>query len=293
MDTIADLRVGLPRLLRRLIACDRVSVNEITTGVDCLLVLPSPLPPYWRRIGDFWVTHCREHPIWREVDAARVLPAVTFASFRHDRDWSRSPLHHEYYCPLGVRDQMATFIHQSGRHRVGIAFSRAIRDFTATERVTFDLIAPHIACAWRRVVIDRTASGFVHCIKNPRGEPRGVAGNAGVAAASSTWPEIREPSHRNLSPAAGAWPVSLAGGKPAAWPRKQKGSHQDAGTRKASTLRLCASAREVNPTAGAGPVSADGILPGSGQTPARDAAEGKRGLGSCGSPDRATFPSQL
>jgi DNA-binding CsgD family transcriptional regulator len=147
---IEALREAIPAGAARLIASDRANFNEFDLADGSRLVIPSPIPSYWERLGPVLLQHMYEHPLSNPNRMPPLHQAQTFSDFRHDAGWKRSRLYHDYYIPAGSRFQLFVFLHQRGTMRCSLAFNRERREFSAHDRAVLELVGPHVACAWRR-----------------------------------------------------------------------------------------------------------------------------------------------
>lgn len=147
------LRSLVPAGLAKLIACDRASLNEAELDEKSRAVIPSPLPPWWSRLGDAYVAHIFDHPLFSSRHTVRNNRVVALNDPRVVAEWKKSKLNHEYFVPLGLKHQLSTAHSRKGTSFLGTAVNRRHRDFSAEERTLFELIAPHIALAWRNAAI--------------------------------------------------------------------------------------------------------------------------------------------
>ena len=147
---LETLREAIPAGAARLIASDRANFNEFDLAENKRCVVPSPVPSYWERLGPVLLRHMYEHPLSRPNRTPRLHEVETFSDYRHDPLWRQSCLHHEYYIPAGSRCQLFVFLYEHGSVRCSLAFNRERRDFSPQDRAVLTLIAPHVACAWRR-----------------------------------------------------------------------------------------------------------------------------------------------
>lgn len=148
----AGLRSLVPAGVAGLVGCDRAAFNEFRFG-ERLEISPWPKPSYWDRFGEFMSRHVRDHALFDETQPIPLHRAVTFADRRSDARWESSPLRHDYYGPVGVREQLALGCLSEGPVWLGLNANRTrARDFSATDRAVLELVSPHVACAWRNIV---------------------------------------------------------------------------------------------------------------------------------------------
>jgi DNA-binding CsgD family transcriptional regulator len=137
----------IPRGLAELIPCDRAALNEFIFRLNRVIV-PSPMPVYWDRLGPVMLEHLHEHALFSRCPPA-AHEAITFGDRRHDAEWRKSTLYHEYYLPAGVRHQLSVHVFRQGPVRFMLNCNRWHRDFSAADRALMELISPHVEYAVR------------------------------------------------------------------------------------------------------------------------------------------------
>jgi DNA-binding CsgD family transcriptional regulator len=146
---LGALKRIIPEGLARVIACDRVSFNEMDATPGRSRIVPDPLPPWWSRFGHIYQIHLFDHPLMDEPAPGRLHEVVDLDSPRYAARWRRSALCHDYFVPLGIRHQLTVRTSRCGSVSTGIGLNRGRRSFSAQERRVFALLAPHLALAWR------------------------------------------------------------------------------------------------------------------------------------------------
>lgn len=149
---LPTLRSLVPAGLMQVIACDRASLNEAELDEKCRAVVPSPLPAWWAQLGDAYVAHIFDHPLFNSRYPVRANQVVAFNDALVAARWKKSKLNHEYFAPLGIKHQLSTAHSRHGTRFLGTAVNRRRRDFRPEDRAVFELIAPHIALAWRNAL---------------------------------------------------------------------------------------------------------------------------------------------
>jgi DNA-binding CsgD family transcriptional regulator len=134
----------------RLIASDRANFNQFDVSETHRMVIPEPVPAYWRQLSPILLAHMHEHTLGHPTRVPPLHTAVTFSD-RHDAQWEKSTLYHEYYVPAGARHQLFVHLFQKGTVRSSLAFNRSRRDFSVRDRAILELVSPHVACAWHNV----------------------------------------------------------------------------------------------------------------------------------------------
>jgi DNA-binding CsgD family transcriptional regulator len=150
IESPEELRTAIPRGAARLIASDRANFNEFDVCGQRRLVVPAPVPAYWKKLGPVLLAHMHEHPLGNPAYPPPWHRAGTFEDPPYGRQWAKSTLYHEYYLPAGIRDQLLVPILQRGSMRYSLAFNRASGRFAPEERAALEFVSPHIALALRR-----------------------------------------------------------------------------------------------------------------------------------------------
>jgi len=138
----------IPQGLSRLIRCERAAHNVAEFGADRVIV-PNPVPDYWKRFGSIMVGHIYEHSIFKPSRIIQPYRIESFGDRLNDPDWQKSVLYNEYYLAIGVRFQIGTFLFQAGSERHYLNCNRSQRDFVQKDRFVMELIGPHITRAWQ------------------------------------------------------------------------------------------------------------------------------------------------
>lgn len=149
---VTTQRALVPNGLAKIIACDRAAFNEFDYANQRVMI-PSPVPAYWKLYGDIMVRHLWDHALFDPALAFSLHRAVTFGDRRDDPRWRKSPLYHDYYLQVGARQQLSVAFFRRGTSWCGLNTNRSSgRDFSATDRAVLELVSLHVACAWRNAL---------------------------------------------------------------------------------------------------------------------------------------------
>jgi len=89
-----------------------------------------------------------QHPVLAHYTQTGDGTSHRISDFLSRRQFHNLPLYAEYYRPSGIECQLVAAI-STGRCQVGIALDRDIADFSEDERLTLDLLRPHLLQAYR------------------------------------------------------------------------------------------------------------------------------------------------
>src|SRR3954454_14876844 len=64
---VDTLREVIPRGLSGLISSERASFNEIDVRAQSKRIVPTPVPTWWRRLGEVYSRHLMDHPLWSQA----------------------------------------------------------------------------------------------------------------------------------------------------------------------------------------------------------------------------------
>jgi len=147
-QNVEALHRNIPQGLADLIRCDRAALNMMIFGAERIIV-PTPVPAYWQKFGNIMVKHLHEHRMFEPLRIPRVNSIESFGDRRNDPSWLKSTLYHEYYLAIGVRYQIGVYLFQTGAERYLLNCNRWTRDFSQKDRLTMELVSPHITRAWQ------------------------------------------------------------------------------------------------------------------------------------------------
>lgn len=164
-----EFRGLVPEALANLIPGDRATFKDIEVNPDGNTLTLHPQPPWWPTYGEVYRRHVLDHPLWKlgpydVVDVCRHRDAST---------WFATPLYNDYFLPLGIRHQLAGFVHQRGTRLTAVSVNRHDRPFSTADLETLRLFNAHLSEALRRTII---FSSVRAALKDPG---KTAAGNTG------------------------------------------------------------------------------------------------------------------
>lgn len=115
--------------------------NRITAITDRPIVDHSNLAAVWQR-------HSSQHPLLRYNTDTGDGQAVKISDFLTTPEYHRLELYQEFYRRLEAEDQMTLTIRSDAGIFLTLAFNRARRDFTESDRLKLNLVRPHILQAY-------------------------------------------------------------------------------------------------------------------------------------------------
>ncbi len=183
-DDLDSFRAGILPGLDRLVPSDLVGYNEVDPGNgDALVVL---YPDVAIETGEVLSRLAHQHPLITLQMEHGDERAHKISDFLTRRQFHSLELYDELYRVLGAEYQIAFGL--PGPQVIGVAMNRARGDFNERDRTLLDLLRPHLAQAYRRI-LDRTwMSALVAALEH--GLERDGTGvlildrNGGIAAAS-------------------------------------------------------------------------------------------------------------
>lgn len=128
--------------------------NRIVAVTDRPLVgsqpnaAPGETVPFPAPLASIWERHSAQHPLVRYVAETGDGQALKISDFLSLREYHGLDLYREFYGPLRVEDQMCLTIRSDRGFLIALAFNRARRDFSETDRVKLNLVRPHLLQAY-------------------------------------------------------------------------------------------------------------------------------------------------
>lgn len=104
-----------------------------------------PFPP---SLSSIWEKYSGQHPLVRYVGETGDGQAVKISDFLSPAEYHRLELYREFYQHLGAEDQMCITIRSDHGFLIALAFNRARRDFSESDRVKLNLVRPHLLQAY-------------------------------------------------------------------------------------------------------------------------------------------------
>ncbi|MCE5252604.1 MAG: helix-turn-helix transcriptional regulator [Actinomycetia bacterium] len=110
-------------------------MSWITEPADAL---PSP------SLQEMFNQHLHEHPLIACSGSTGSARSLRISDFLSRQQFHRLALYNEYYRPLGIEYQLGTEIVAGRQRLVAIGLDRDRLDFSENERLTLDLLRPHL-----------------------------------------------------------------------------------------------------------------------------------------------------
>jgi len=136
--------------LSRLVACDLTSYNEVSLGKSVFAVI-EPACDFLPAGLDILARYGSENPLIAHSLQSGESNARKFSDFITQDDLHRRELYQQLYRRLRVEYQMAFELPARRSVVVGIALSRANRDFLERDRAVLDILQPHLAQTYRNL----------------------------------------------------------------------------------------------------------------------------------------------
>jgi DNA-binding CsgD family transcriptional regulator len=135
--------------MRRLVACDMVSHNEIDLRQRRARVLNDVPDLSNDELIAAFARLARQNPLVVHSEQTGDGSPVMFSDFLSVRELRAREIYADLYQPLGIEHQLA-FSLTNQPMVVGIALSRSGSDFTERDRAVLELLRPHLTAAYRR-----------------------------------------------------------------------------------------------------------------------------------------------
>ena len=147
---LEELCHGLLRALREAVPAEWCALNEVPADLPRTISITEPAVPAQMHVA--FARHGPENPLVEYYMQTHDGRATRFSDLVTRRELHRLNLYREVYRPLGVEYQIAFTLPSSSQRVLGIALSRAERDFTAGERDLLNLARPYLIQAYRNAL---------------------------------------------------------------------------------------------------------------------------------------------
>jgi DNA-binding CsgD family transcriptional regulator len=147
---LEELCHGLLRALREAVPAEWCALNELPADLPRTISISEPPVPAAIHVA--FARYASQNPLVRYYLQTHDGRATRFSDLLARRELHRLDLYREVYRPLGVEYQIAFTLPASSRQLLGIALSRATRDFSATERDLLNLLRPYLIQAYRNAL---------------------------------------------------------------------------------------------------------------------------------------------
>ena len=145
-----ELCHGLLRALREAVPAEWCALNELPAALPHTVSITEPEVPPGMHVA--FARYGGQNPVVEYYLKTGDGRAMRFSDLITRRELHRLTLYREVYRPLGVEYQIAFTLPSSYQRVLGIALSRAKRDFTHTERDLLNLTRPYLIQVYRNAL---------------------------------------------------------------------------------------------------------------------------------------------
>jgi DNA-binding CsgD family transcriptional regulator len=136
--------------LARLVGCDVMTYNEIGPGAGQVFYSDHPAGFLNPATIPVFAEHVDEHPLVTHMRATGDTEPVMISDFVGRREFHNLGIYSEFFRHIPVEHQIAFSLPGGNGQVVGIALSRAQKDFTETDRAVLSAMAGPLNRAMRR-----------------------------------------------------------------------------------------------------------------------------------------------
>ena len=154
-----------------LVPCLVASMNEIVPIADRMVFWVEP--PMFRPpdgVSQALAELAGQHPLIRHAMETGDGSAHRISDFWTQEEFHASPLYQLVYQPMGVEYQLSVTLPAPQPVVVGLALSRADRDFPERDRSVLNLARPHLAQAWRHAREQQRLRGLLDAASDAVGQ---------------------------------------------------------------------------------------------------------------------------
>lgn len=127
-----------------LVPSEWTSYNEVDLQRQANTYVIDPIPPDASELALAFERHILDHPLISHQQELRDGQALKTSDFLTQTEFHRLGLYGEFFRKLDVEYQMAVVLPSSSPLVIGVAVNRGRRDFSERERLTLDLVRPHL-----------------------------------------------------------------------------------------------------------------------------------------------------
>ena len=136
-------------VLKKFISYDAICYNEVSfPKFDTIWFMEPvnalPLP----NLREAFENHMSEHPVFSHYVSTGDEQSFKLSDFFSQRQFHDSALYYEFYKPTNVEYQLGTTILTTPQMMIGAAIDRSHTDFSENDRVSLNLIRPHLVQAY-------------------------------------------------------------------------------------------------------------------------------------------------
>lgn len=164
VPTLSAFPAVAARELRRLIASEMVSYNEVDPSVPRLVAHVEP-PGSWIPAvhGPAWEQYSSQHPMLAHLLRTGDGSARRISDFCTTAEFHQLELYQHCYRDLGVEYQISCTLPAPEPLVIALALSRARRDYSERDRAVLNLLRPHMIQAyWNAAVRERLRSALAN-----------------------------------------------------------------------------------------------------------------------------------
>lgn len=135
-------------VLPAFVGCDACSYNEVNPGRCQVAAQTAPDGFAFPGMAEAFQGYMGQHPLIGHYRATRDGRALKISDFLSLREFRRLPLYRDFYRRTGVDRQLAVAVRGRPGVMIGMAVSRAGRDFSERDRAALDFLRPHLIRAY-------------------------------------------------------------------------------------------------------------------------------------------------
>ena len=200
---IKDFPAKVLSTIRKIIPCNSMCYNEVTLpdSMQSWIMEPADALP-GSLLKEAFLRNYTEHPVFGHYARTGDLRSYRMSDFLSWQQFHDSTLYNEYYRKSSVEYQLATALMPGSDQMIAIAIDRHCRDFSENERLSLDLLRPHLLQAYHNI---QTLELMKHVVEG-KGKNLLIISRYGqvILASDNTWRVIakyfRVSSFRNSLP---------------------------------------------------------------------------------------------
>jgi DNA-binding CsgD family transcriptional regulator len=156
------------RLLSRLVQADFQGTCDMDYGANRFHAVREPALDQkdQAKLDQLFFAHVGEHVISRAKDVLGGMTVILSESMGGRKGFSKSPLYHEFYRPISVRDELGMSIPAGGMQALCFFLWREGRGFDPSQKACLDLLRPHLEQAYRNTITFSNACGGVTLLED-------------------------------------------------------------------------------------------------------------------------------
>jgi DNA-binding CsgD family transcriptional regulator len=135
-------------VLPALVGCDTCSYNEVNPVRRRVVAQTAPDGFAFPGMVEAFQEHMGQHPLIGHYRATRDGRARKMSDFLSLREFRQLPLYQNFYRLAGIDRQLAVTVPARPGVMIGLAVSRAGRDFSERDRAALDFLRPHLIRAY-------------------------------------------------------------------------------------------------------------------------------------------------